>query len=215
MFLCGWCVSVSIPSLFVSFHCLLHSIYGNALWLTRSVARTLGDTYPCVGWLISKNYSTLEDLRCAKVGHTGRYGLWDKLIVLQYLFRNDIDPLACTLLSARDSIWHDQCSVFQPSQTKKLLTKCLRWSLCFHFNLRKELWNVFKNAGSVMLCVTYANAIHVIPCATPNSNQSQCSMHQISTFLPPSITLLLCFTLIPHNLFIWSSLTGGMKQTRI
>lgn len=37
------------------------------MWLVKSVGRTVQDTYPFVGWLITRYYIRLEDLQYAKV----------------------------------------------------------------------------------------------------------------------------------------------------
>lgn len=53
------------------------------MWLTRSVGRTVGDTYSRVRWLIAENYSRLDDSRCAKVVlHMG--GMACEMISLSY-----------------------------------------------------------------------------------------------------------------------------------
>lgn len=37
-------------------------------WLCKSTGRTKDNTYPLVRWLIPKDYSTVEVLRCTKLG---------------------------------------------------------------------------------------------------------------------------------------------------
>lgn len=39
--------------------------------VAESVGRTVWNTYLCVGWLVIRKYSRLEDLHCAKVGLRG------------------------------------------------------------------------------------------------------------------------------------------------
>lgn len=77
--LCTWFVQMFCFFLSVAFNNPLQSIHWNAVLLPKSVGQTVKNTYPLVGWLITMNYSRLEDLNCAKVGLQAEGIAWEKI----------------------------------------------------------------------------------------------------------------------------------------
>lgn len=69
------CLSVDdVFLLSVALHCLKLSIYLNTVWLIKSVRSSVGNTFPGVGWPITRSYRTLGDSNALMLAHTWEVG---------------------------------------------------------------------------------------------------------------------------------------------